>query len=148
MARRPREASSASCNWSNSHSGAAQAMDVSVAYARQRTQFGRPIDSSQAVKHRCANMLVAVETARVAAEAAARSLPDVPGERSPWASIAKSHAADAYAVVAGDAIRVHGGIGFTWEHPAHLYFKRAKSSELLFGDPTYHRELLAQRIGI
>ena len=64
------------------------------------------------------------------------------------ASLAKAYCSEAYFHAAAENIQIHGGIGFTWEHPAHLYFKRAKSSELLFGDPTYHRELLAQRIGI
>ena len=64
------------------------------------------------------------------------------------ASLAKAYCSEAYSHAAAENIQIHGGIGFTWEHPAHLYFKRAKSSELLFGDPTYHRELLAQRIGI
>jgi alkylation response protein AidB-like acyl-CoA dehydrogenase len=130
----------------DSHGGARRALEISVEYAAQREQFGRPIGSFQAVKHRCADMLVAVETARVAAETAARELPSGPGARSVWPSIAKSHACDAYAQVAGDGIRVHGGIGCTWEHDLHLFVKRAKLDQAWFGTSAWHRERIAQQV--
>ena len=107
----------------------------------------RPIGSFQAIKHRCADMLVAVEHARSVARYAAMAW-DEPTESAIAVPLARSVCSDAYLRVSGDSIQIHGGIGFTWEHDAHLYFKRAKSSELLFGDPAYHREQLAQRIGI
>jgi alkylation response protein AidB-like acyl-CoA dehydrogenase len=128
--------------------GAQRVLEMAVEYAKARVQFGRPIGSFQAIKHRCADMLVEVESARSAAYyagwAAAEGRDDLPAV----ASLAKSYCSEAYFHAAAENIQIHGGIGFTWEHPAHLYFKRAKSSELLFGDPAYHRELLAQRIGI
>jgi alkylation response protein AidB-like acyl-CoA dehydrogenase len=89
-----------------------------------------------------------VESARTAAYYAARAAAADSGELAAVASLAKAYCSEAYFHAAGENIQIHGGIGFTWEHDAHLYFKRAKSSELLFGDPAYHRELLAQRIGI
>jgi alkylation response protein AidB-like acyl-CoA dehydrogenase len=124
--------------------GAQRALEMTVEYAKERVQFGRPIGSFQAVKHHCADMLVAVETSRVAAETAARDQPSAPGEPSRWAAIAKSHCTDAYARVAGDGVQVHGGIGFTWEHDMHLYLKRAKLDQALFGEPSWHRERLAR----
>jgi alkylation response protein AidB-like acyl-CoA dehydrogenase len=128
----------------DAHGGARRVLEMSVDYAGQREQFGRPIGSFQAVKHRCAEMLLAVETARVAAETAARELPPGPGSRSAWPSIAKSHAGDAYAQVAGDGIRVHGGIGCTWEHELHLHVKRAKLDQAWFGTSAWHRDRIAQ----
>jgi alkylation response protein AidB-like acyl-CoA dehydrogenase len=128
--------------------GAQQCLDMSVNYAKTRVQFGRPIGSFQAIKHKCANMLMEVESARTAAHYAARAAAADSGELAAVASLAKAYCSEAYFHAAGENIQIHGGIGFTWEHDAHLYFKRAKSSELLFGDPAYHRELLAQRIGI
>jgi alkylation response protein AidB-like acyl-CoA dehydrogenase len=128
--------------------GAQHCLDISVSYAKNRTQFGRPIGSFQAIKHKCANMLLQVESARSAAYYAAWAAGAGSDELAVVASLVKAHCSEAYFYVAGENIQIHGGIGFTWEHDAHLYFKRAKSSELLFGDPPYHRELLAQRIGI
>jgi alkylation response protein AidB-like acyl-CoA dehydrogenase len=128
--------------------GAQQCLDMSVSYAKARIQFGRPIGSFQAIKHKCADMLLEVESARTAAYYAAWTAAAGSGELAAVASLAKAHCSEAYFFVAGENIQIHGGIGFTWEHDAHLYFKRAKSSELLFGDPSYHRELLARRIGI
>jgi alkylation response protein AidB-like acyl-CoA dehydrogenase len=126
--------------------GAETVLQLTVDYAKQREQFGRPIGSFQAIKHHCANMLIAVQTARVAANAAVREMPLNPGASSRWASIAKSHAADAYAEVAGQGIFVHGGIGFTWEHDMHLYLKRAKLNQALFGTSAWHRERLARLV--
>ncbi len=128
--------------------GAQKCLDMSVEYAKVRVQFGRPIGSFQAIKHKCADMLLEVESAKSAAYYAGWCAAEMNDELPQVASLAKSYCSEAYFHAAAENIQIHGGIGFTWEHPAHLYFKRAKSSELLFGDPTYHRELLAQRIGI
>ena len=128
--------------------GAQHCLDSSVEYAKTRIQFGRPIGSFQAIKHKCADMLLEVESAKSAAYYAGWAAADDSDELPVVASLAKSYCSEAYFHAAAENIQIHGGIGFTWEHDAHLYFKRAKSSELLFGDPTYHRELLAQRIGI
>ena len=128
--------------------GAQRCLDMSVEYAKVRVQFGRPIGSFQAIKHKCADMLLEVESAKSAAYYAGWCASEMNDELPAVASLAKAYCSDAYFHAAAENIQIHGGIGFTWEHPAHLYFKRAKSSELLFGDPTYHRELLAQRIGI
>ncbi|MFC4034795.1 acyl-CoA dehydrogenase family protein [Streptomyces polygonati] len=128
--------------------GAQKVLDMAVAYAKLRVQFGRPIGSFQAIKHKCADMLLEVEAARSTAEYAAWAVAQDDDELPAMASLAKSCCSEAYFHAAAENIQIHGGIGYTWEHPAHLYFKRAKSSELLFGDAAYHRELLAQRIGI
>ncbi|MBL8774618.1 MAG: acyl-CoA/acyl-ACP dehydrogenase [Acidimicrobiales bacterium] len=128
--------------------GAQMCLDMSVEYAKVRVQFGRPIGSFQAIKHKCADMLLEVESAKSAAYYAGWCAAELNDELPSVASLAKAYCSDAYFHAAAENIQIHGGIGFTWEHPAHLYFKRAKSSELLFGDPTYHRELLAQRIGL
>ncbi|MFP5256313.1 MAG: acyl-CoA dehydrogenase family protein [Acidimicrobiia bacterium] len=128
--------------------GAQKVLEEAVQYAKDRVQFGRPIGSFQAIKHKCADMLLEVESAKSAAYYAAWCASELNDELPSVASLAKAYCSEAYFHAAAENIQIHGGIGFTWEHPAHLYFKRAKSSELLFGDPTYHRELLAQRIGI
>ncbi|HLI23830.1 MAG TPA: acyl-CoA dehydrogenase family protein [Acidimicrobiales bacterium] len=128
--------------------GAQKVLEMAVDYAKNRVQFGRPIGSFQAIKHKCADMLLEVESAKSAAYYAAWAAAEDNDELPVVASLAKSYCSEAYFHATAENIQIHGGIGFTWEHPAHLYFKRAKSSELLFGDPTYHRELLAQRIGI
>jgi alkylation response protein AidB-like acyl-CoA dehydrogenase len=128
--------------------GAQKVLEMAVEYAKVRVQFGRPIGSFQAIKHKCADMLLEVESAKSAAYYAGWAAAEDNDELPVVASLAKSYCSEAYFHATAENIQIHGGIGFTWEHPAHLYFKRAKSSELLFGDPTYHRELLAQRIGI
>ncbi|MGH9243434.1 MAG: acyl-CoA dehydrogenase family protein [Acidimicrobiales bacterium] len=128
--------------------GAQRVLDMAVEYAKERVQFGRPIGSFQAIKHKCADMLLEVESAKSAAYYAAWCAAEMNDELPAMAAMAKAYCSEAYFHCAAENIQIHGGIGFTWEHPAHLYFKRAKSSELLFGDPTYHRELLAQRIGL
>jgi alkylation response protein AidB-like acyl-CoA dehydrogenase len=128
--------------------GAQRVLDASVEYAKNRVQFGRPIGSFQAIKHKCADMLLDVESAKSAAYYAAWASQERNEELPIAASLAKSFCSEAYFHCAAENIQIHGGIGFTWEHPAHLYFKRAKSSELFLGDPAYHRELLAQRLGI
>ncbi len=128
--------------------GAQKVLEMAVEYAKVRVQFGRPIGSFQAIKHKCADMLLEVESAKSAAYYGMWCAAEMDDELPSVASLAKAYCSEAYFHAAAENIQIHGGIGFTWEHPAHLYFKRAKSSELLFGDPTYHRELLAQRIGI
>jgi len=128
--------------------GAQRVLEMSVDYAKARVQFGRAIGSFQAIKHKCADMLLAVESARSAAYYAGWAAAEDNGELPVMACLAKAYCSEAYFKAAADNIQIHGGIGFTWEHPAHLYFKRAKSSELILGDPVYHRELLAQRVGI
>jgi alkylation response protein AidB-like acyl-CoA dehydrogenase len=128
--------------------GAQLVLEMAVQYAKDRVQFGRPIGSFQAIKHKCADMLLEVESAKSAAYYASWCAAELNDELPEVACLAKAYCSEAYFHAAAENIQIHGGIGFTWEHPAHLYFKRAKSSELLFGDPTYHRELLAQRLGI
>ncbi|HEV2360443.1 MAG TPA: acyl-CoA dehydrogenase family protein [Acidimicrobiales bacterium] len=128
--------------------GAQRCLEMSVEYAKTRIQFGRPIGSFQAIKHKCADMLLEVESAKSAAYYAGWAAAEDSDELPVVASLAKAYCSEAYFHAAAENIQIHGGIGFTWEHDAHLYFKRAKSSELILGDPSYHRELLAQRIGI
>ncbi|MGW6709223.1 acyl-CoA dehydrogenase family protein [Streptomyces sp. NPDC054956] len=121
---------------------AARALETTVRYAKERVQFGRPIGSFQAVKHRLADMYTAVEGARSLALAAAAE--DAPPA---LAAAAKSACSEAFSYVAGEMIQLHGGIGITWEHQAHEFFKRAHGSALLFGSPAGHRERLAARLG-
>jgi alkylation response protein AidB-like acyl-CoA dehydrogenase len=128
--------------------GAQKCLEMAVEYAKVRVQFGRPIGSFQAIKHKCADMLLEVESGKSAAYYASWTAAEMNDELRATASLAKAYCTEAYFHAAAENIQIHGGIGFTWEHPAHLYFKRAKSNELLFGDPSYHRELLAQAIGI
>jgi alkylation response protein AidB-like acyl-CoA dehydrogenase len=124
--------------------GAQRCLDLAVDYAKERIQFGRAIGSFQAVKHRCADMLVLVEGARSAAVHAAEVSDD--RERAIAASVAKMACSEAYLHVALDCMRVHGGIGFTWEHDAHLYVRRAKATALMFGSPDHHALRLASLI--
>ena len=128
--------------------GAQKVLEMSVEYAKVRVQFGRPIGSFQAIKHKCADMLLEVESGKSAAYYASWAAAEDNDELPVVAALSKAYCSEAYFHAAAENIQIHGGIGFTWEHPAHLYFKRAKSSEIYLGDPTYHRELLAQRIGI
>jgi len=128
--------------------GAQRVLEMSVDYAKERIQFGRPIGSFQAIKHKCADMLLEVESSKSAAYYAAAMAAEDSPELAVSASLAKAYVSDAYFHAAAENIQIHGGIGFTWEHDAHLYFKRAKSNEVLLGDATYHRELVAQGIGL
>ncbi|TRO59907.1 acyl-CoA dehydrogenase family protein [Streptomyces sp. IB201691-2A2] len=129
--------------------GADAALDAAVEYAKIREQYGRSIGSFQGIKHKCADMLVEIESARSAAYGGLWALDaGDEAETAISAALAQAFCSEAFTKVAGDNIQVHGGIGFTWEHPAHLYLKRAKSSEVLLGAPSYHRELLAARLGI
>ena len=121
-------------------------MDASVEYAKTRKQFGKPIGQFQAVQHHCANMLLMTESARSAVYYAAWVMGNVP-EQAPLAvSMAKAYASDAYRDVGNLGIQVHGGIGFTWDENIHFYYKRAKASELMFGDASYHRERIARLV--
>jgi alkylation response protein AidB-like acyl-CoA dehydrogenase len=133
--------------------GAQRCLDMAADYARERVQFGRPIGSFQAVKHKLANLLIEVEQAKSASYFASREAAES------WAggggddlalagSLAKAYTGDAFLHTAADNIQIHGGIGFTWEHPAHLYFKRAKTNQLLLGSSSYHRALVADVVGI
>jgi len=128
--------------------GARRCLEMSAGYARTRFQFGRPIGSFQAVKHKCADMLVRVELAEATAREAARLADEAAADFPVAAATAHICCSQAYLFAAAENIQVHGGIGFTWEHPAHLYFRRAKSSELLFGGPAVYHERLLDRLGI
>jgi alkylation response protein AidB-like acyl-CoA dehydrogenase len=128
--------------------GAQRCMEMSVDYAKERVQFGRPIGSFQSIKHKCADMLVDVEAARSTAQYAGWALTAEDDDLGVAAALAKVRCSDAFFSVAADTIQVHGGIGFTWEHDAHLYFKRAKTDQLLFGSPAEWREKLADRLGL
>jgi len=128
--------------------GAQRALDMAVEYAKVRHQFGRPIGSFQAIKHRCADLLLEVESLRSAVGYAAAAVAADSAEVPVLASLLKAYASEVYSHVAGENIQIHGGIGFTWEHDAHLYLKRAKASELFLGDASYHRARLAARIGL
>ena len=128
--------------------GAQKCLEMSVDYAKARHQFGRPIGSFQAIKHKCADMLVQVESAKSAAYYAGWAASEDNDELATVAPLAKSYCSEAYFFCASENIQIHGGIGFTWEHDAHLYFKRAKSSQLLFGDPAFHRARLGDLLGI
>ena len=128
--------------------GAQKCLEMLVEYAKVRVQFGRPIGSFQAIKHKCADMLLEVESAKSAAYYGSWGAQEDNDELPVVASLAKAYCSDAYFHAAAENIQIHGGIGFTWEHDAHLYFKRAKSSELFLGDGAYHRERLATRIGL
>jgi alkylation response protein AidB-like acyl-CoA dehydrogenase len=125
---------------------AQRALEMSVEYAKTRQQFGRPIGSYQAVSHKCADMLVAVESAKSLTYYAAWAVDNDVPEAPLAAAMAKAFASDAARRVTGDAIQVHGGIGFTWEHDMHLYFKRAKWGETTLGDAVFHRERVAQAL--
>jgi butyryl-CoA dehydrogenase len=117
--------------------------DLASAYAKERVQFGKPIGSFQAVKHHCANMAIAVEASRAAVRGAANALDGDPRNWSTTASVTSSYVGPACAEACALALRIYGGIGFTWEHESHLYLKRVKLDELMFGTPSWHRRRLA-----
>jgi alkylation response protein AidB-like acyl-CoA dehydrogenase len=119
-------------------------LDATVEYAKTRKQFGKPIGQFQAVQHHCANMLLMTESTRSAVYYAAWVLGNDPGLAPLAISMAKAYASDSYREVGNLGIQVHGGIGFTWDHEIHFYYKRAKASELMFGDALYHRERIAR----
>jgi alkylation response protein AidB-like acyl-CoA dehydrogenase len=124
--------------------GAQQVLDMTVAYAKIRIAFGKPIGSYQGVKHQAADMLVALENSKSLTYYAAWAMDQNLDEAPLAVSMAKAAASDMYRKIAGTGIQLHGGIGMTWEHDLQLYFKRAKASEVAFGDATWHRERVAQ----
>jgi alkylation response protein AidB-like acyl-CoA dehydrogenase len=128
--------------------GSQHVLDASVEYAKTRQQFGKPIGIYQAVSHKLADMLMETESARSATYYAAWAVDADAPDRSLAVSMAKAYTSDAFRRASGNGIQVHGGIGFTWEHDMHLYFKRAKASEVTLGDATYHRELVAQALDL
>ena len=128
--------------------GAARALEMAVEYSRTRHQYGRPIGSFQAIKHLCADVATAVESARSAAYAGLHALDVDAPDLALTASAAKVFCAETYTAAAAVCVQVHGAIAITWEHPAHLHLKRAKAGELLFGSPSRHRELLAAALGL
>jgi alkylation response protein AidB-like acyl-CoA dehydrogenase len=128
--------------------GAQKCLEQATEYAKTRLQFGRPIGSYQGIKHMCAEMLVAVELAKSAAYNALFGAAAGEADFVESAAMAKAYCSEAYFHAAADSIQIHGGMGFTWEASPHLYFKRAKASELLFGDAAHHREALAKLVGL
>jgi alkylation response protein AidB-like acyl-CoA dehydrogenase len=126
--------------------GMQQLVDLTVAYAKTRTQFGKPIGTFQAVQHMCADMLVLLEGSRSAAYYAAWALSHDEPDASVAVSVAKAYASEAYRDAGNRSIQVQGGMGFTWENDTHLYYRRAKASELAFGDASYHRERIAKAL--
>jgi alkylation response protein AidB-like acyl-CoA dehydrogenase len=127
--------------------GAAACVEMSTQYAKDRVQFGRPIGSFQATKHKLAEMFRAAEFARAAAYEAAVARGEGREDAAVVASVAKAYCSEAFGWIAAETIHVHGGIGYTWEHPAHLYFRRAKSTEQLFGSPRQHRDRVLEQLG-
>jgi len=127
--------------------GAQRALDMAVEYAKAREQFGRPIGAFQAVKHMCAEMVSEIEPARSLLWYAAYAYDHETRNAARAASMAKARLSDVYSRTTNRAVQIHGGIGFTWEHDIHLWFKRAKWNEAAFGDATYHRERLAELAG-
>jgi len=128
--------------------GAARCLDMAVGYAKVREQFGRPIGSFQAIKHKCANLLLEVECGRSAVYHACEAVAAGEPDASLSAVLAYAYCSQAFSHAAKECIQIHGGIGYTWEHDAHLYLRRAKSSELLFGPPARQRTRLAELAGI
>jgi alkylation response protein AidB-like acyl-CoA dehydrogenase len=125
---------------------ARRCLDMSVGYVKVREQFGQPIGSFQAIRHACAEMLMEVENAHGATYYAAWALDADAEDAAVAASVAKAYVGDAARKVCGEAIQVHGGIGFTWEYDLQLYFKRAKALEATYGDGDYHRELIVRHV--
>jgi len=127
-------------------------LEIATDYARTREQFGRPIGSFQAIKHKCANMLVDLEWARSASQAALQALDDsdagAAGEAGWRASMAKAVCSEALRSAASSNIQIHGGIGFTWEDSAHLYLRRARTDEVVFGTPAQHWDRLSELTGL
>ena len=116
--------------------------ETTVQYAKDRVQFGRPIGSFQAIKHRLADLLIAVEGARAAAWYAALAVADDAPDRDEAVAVAGSSVREAASFIAGEALQIHGGVGFTWEYDVHLFLRRAKADQFLLGDPAWHRERL------
>jgi len=127
---------------------AAKILDLTVQYSKEREQFGRPIGSFQAIKHKCAEMLADLEPSRSAAFYSCWAVATDADDADLAVSVAKSFGSEALARLAGEGVQVHGGIAFTWEHDMHLYQKRIKALEVLFGDEAYHRERIAKLVGL
>ncbi|MCU1658767.1 MAG: putative acyl-CoA dehydrogenase, partial [Pseudonocardiales bacterium] len=129
--------------------GAQRCLELAVEYAKTREQFGKPIGSFQAIKHKCADMLLEIESARSAARYAA-AVASVGDDQDliEAASLAGTYCSQTYFHVAAETVQIHGGVGFTWEHDAQLYFRRAKASELMLGTPADHRRVLAKQLGL
>jgi alkylation response protein AidB-like acyl-CoA dehydrogenase len=125
---------------------ARRCLDLSVAYAKVREQFGQPIGSFQAIRHKCAEMLLEVENSHAAVYYAAWALDARSEDQELAASVAKAYVGEAARKVGNESIQVHGGIGFTWEYDLHMYFKRIKALEAQYGDADYHRELITRRV--
>ncbi len=125
---------------------ARRCLDMSVEYAKVREQFSQPIGSFQAIRHKCAEMLLEVENSHSAVYYAAWARDAAAEDADLAASVAKAYVGDAARKVCGESIQVHGGIGFTWEYDLHLYFKRAKALEAMYGDADFHRELIVRRV--
>lgn len=121
-------------------------LETTVEYAKTRQQFGKPIGAYQAVQHQCADMFLLTESARSAVYYAAWAVAENDPAARLAVAIAKAYASDAAREVGNRGVQVHGGIGFTWEHHLHLYYKRAKSAEIMFGDANYHRAEIARRV--
>ncbi len=128
--------------------GAEKCLEDSVAYAKERVQFGKPIGVNQAIKHKCADMLFEVESARSITYYAAWAAREADAEAPLAAAMAKAYLSDAYRKVAAENIQIHGGVGFTWEYDCHLYFKRAKSDEVWLGDARHQRERVARLLEV
>ena len=124
--------------------GSEKVLEDSVAYAKERVQFGKPIGVHQAIKHKCADMLIEVESSKSITYYAAWAVAEDVEESRLAAAMAKAYTSDAYRHCSAENIQIHGGVGFTWEYDCHLYFKRAKAVEVTYGDATYHRERVAQ----
>jgi alkylation response protein AidB-like acyl-CoA dehydrogenase len=140
------EATVAECAWMVG--GARWVLETATDYAKERVQFGRPIGSFQAIQHKLADMAVEVEGATSITYYAAWAIAEDDPEKRLAASMAKAWCSDIYRHVTYDGLQIHGGIGFTWDHDMHLYLKRAKSSQIAFGDSDYHRERIAQMLEI
>lgn len=128
--------------------GAEAALQQSVSWSLERTQFGRPIGSFQALKHMSADALVDIETARLLTNYAAWAIDENSPDHRVVASMAKQAASDAFILAASNNIQIHGGIGFTWEHSAHLFLRRARASSVLFGTPQQHRSHIADLLAV
>jgi len=126
--------------------GMQRILDLTVEYAKTRKQYGKPIGAFQAVQHQCADMYLETESSRSAAYYAAWALDHDPANAATAVSMAKMYASDACRTVGNRGIQVHGGMGFTWENDLHLYYRRAKASETMLGDATFHRERIARLV--
>ncbi len=128
--------------------GADEAFQITLEYLQTRVQFGRPIGSFQAIKHRCADLALALENARVTCESALEAADRESGDLVLQAHVAAALCSETYVVVAREMMQLHGGVGFTWEHSAHLYLKRAKTSQMMLGIPEFHRRMVGRELGL